>query len=131
MMLEQNDEWRMTRPYVQVEGLQALSDTAPTRRFGECTLLTQPGDRVAVASPGSMRVPEVVATLALEAIELPLPGEGDDDWRACSAALLTEQRPTACVVDLSLLAAAVGISDADKQDLGGLLAAHQVAIIAF
>lgn len=31
MMLEQNDEWSLQRRYMQLEGLQALSDTAPTR----------------------------------------------------------------------------------------------------
>ena len=31
MMLEQNDEWGLTRRYMQLEGLQALSDTVPTR----------------------------------------------------------------------------------------------------
>lgn len=31
MMLEQNDEWSLTRRYKQLEGLQALSDTVPTR----------------------------------------------------------------------------------------------------
>jgi hypothetical protein len=31
MMLEQNDEWSLNRPYMQLEGLQTLSDTAPTR----------------------------------------------------------------------------------------------------
>jgi hypothetical protein len=31
MMLEQNDEWSLNRRYMQFEGLQTLSDTAPTR----------------------------------------------------------------------------------------------------
>jgi putative transposase len=31
MLLEQNDEWSLNRRYMQLEGLQALSDTAPTR----------------------------------------------------------------------------------------------------
>jgi len=31
MMLEQNDEWALNRRYMQLEGLQSLSDTAPTR----------------------------------------------------------------------------------------------------
>lgn len=31
MMLEQNDEWSLTRRYMQLEGLHALSDTVPTR----------------------------------------------------------------------------------------------------
>jgi putative transposase len=31
MLLEQNDEWSLNRRYMQIEGLQALSDTAPTR----------------------------------------------------------------------------------------------------
>lgn len=31
MMLEQNDEWSLNRRDMQLEGLQALSDTAPTR----------------------------------------------------------------------------------------------------
>lgn len=31
MMLEQNDEWSLNRRYMQLEGLQTLSDTAPTR----------------------------------------------------------------------------------------------------
>ena len=31
MMLEQNDEWSLNRRYVQLEGLQTVSDTAPTR----------------------------------------------------------------------------------------------------
>jgi putative transposase len=31
MMLEQNDEWSLTRRYMQLEGLQTLSDTVPTR----------------------------------------------------------------------------------------------------
>ena len=31
MLLEQNDEWSLNRRYMQLEGLQTLSDTAPTR----------------------------------------------------------------------------------------------------
>ena len=31
MMLEQNDEWSLNRRYMQLEGLQTLNDTAPTR----------------------------------------------------------------------------------------------------
>ena len=31
MLLEQNDEWCLNRRYMQLEGLQSLSDTAPTR----------------------------------------------------------------------------------------------------
>ena len=30
-MLEQNDEWSLNRRYMQLEGLQTLSDTVPTR----------------------------------------------------------------------------------------------------
>ncbi len=31
MMLEQNDDWSLNRRYMQLKGLQALSDTLPTR----------------------------------------------------------------------------------------------------
>ena len=31
MMLEQSDEWSLNRRYMQLEGLQTLCDTAPTR----------------------------------------------------------------------------------------------------
>lgn len=31
MLLEQNDEWSLSRRYMQLEGLQTLTDTAPTR----------------------------------------------------------------------------------------------------
>ena len=31
MMLEQNEEWSLNRRYMQLEGLQTLSDTVPTR----------------------------------------------------------------------------------------------------
>jgi putative transposase len=31
VMLEQNDEWSLNRRYMQLEGLQTLSDTVPTR----------------------------------------------------------------------------------------------------
>ena len=31
MMLEQNGEWSLNRRYRQLEGLQTLSDTGPTR----------------------------------------------------------------------------------------------------
>jgi len=31
MMLEQNDEWSLNRRYMQLEGLQTVSDTVPTR----------------------------------------------------------------------------------------------------
>ena len=31
MMLEQNDEWSLNRRYMELEGLQTLSDTVPTR----------------------------------------------------------------------------------------------------
>ena len=31
MMLKQNDEWSLNRRYMQLEGLQTISDTAPTR----------------------------------------------------------------------------------------------------
>ncbi len=33
MMLEQNDEWSLHRRYMQLEGLQTLCDTVPTRLF--------------------------------------------------------------------------------------------------
>jgi len=32
MLLEQNDEWSLNRRHMQLEGLQTLTDTAPTRR---------------------------------------------------------------------------------------------------
>ena len=31
MLLEQSDEWTLQRRYMQLEGLQTLSDTAPAR----------------------------------------------------------------------------------------------------
>ena len=31
MVLEQNDEWSLNRRYMQLEGLQTVSDTVPTR----------------------------------------------------------------------------------------------------
>lgn len=31
MVMEQNDEWSLNRRYMQLEGLQTVSDTAPTR----------------------------------------------------------------------------------------------------
>ena len=31
MMLEQNDEWSLQRRYMQLEGLQSLSDNQPAR----------------------------------------------------------------------------------------------------
>lgn len=31
MMLEQNDEWSLNRRYMQLEGLETVSDTVPTR----------------------------------------------------------------------------------------------------
>jgi putative transposase len=31
MMLEQNDEWSLNRRYMRLEGLQTVSDAAPTR----------------------------------------------------------------------------------------------------
>ena len=31
MLLEQNDEWSLNRRYMQLEGLQTITDTAPTR----------------------------------------------------------------------------------------------------
>jgi len=31
MLLEQNDEWSLNRRYMQLEGLQTVGDTAPTR----------------------------------------------------------------------------------------------------
>ena len=31
MLLEQNDEWSLNRRYMQLEGLQTLTDTPPTR----------------------------------------------------------------------------------------------------
>jgi putative transposase len=30
MILEQNDEWSLNRRYMQLEGLQTVSDTVPT-----------------------------------------------------------------------------------------------------
>lgn len=90
-------------------------------------LLAQPGDRIAVASPGSLRVLEVVTALGLQPIELPMPSAGD-----ALAAWLERERPAACVIDLGLLAAAAGpMSDAEKQALVRLLAAHRVTIIEF
>lgn len=90
-------------------------------------LLARPGERVAVASPGSLRVLEVVAALDLQPVELPLPPAGD-----ALAAWLARERPAACVIDLGLLATAAGpMDDADKQALVTLLKAHGVAIIEF
>ena len=31
MLLEQSDEWSLNRSYMQLEGLQSLSDTVPVR----------------------------------------------------------------------------------------------------
>jgi putative transposase len=31
ILLEQKDEWSLNRRYMQLEGLQTVSDTAPTR----------------------------------------------------------------------------------------------------
>jgi hypothetical protein len=31
LLLEQNDEWQLQRRYLQLEGLQALTDNQPTR----------------------------------------------------------------------------------------------------
>jgi DNA-binding transcriptional MocR family regulator len=94
-------------------------------------LLTQPGDRVAVASPGSLRVLEVVAALGLQAIELPVLPEGDGLVTGMTA-LLAREKLAACVIDVSLFSAAAGgMSDADKQSLVRLLATHQVPLIEF
>jgi transposase-like protein len=40
MVLEQNDEWNMNRRYMQLEGLQTLCDTSPTRLSGLWTYTT-------------------------------------------------------------------------------------------
>jgi putative transposase len=31
LLLEQNDEWSLNRRYMQLEGLQSLTENAPTR----------------------------------------------------------------------------------------------------
>lgn len=98
-------------------------------------LLAQPGDRVAVALPGSLRVLEVVAAAGLQAVEWPISSQADgttDGAAAVLAALLEREKPAACVIDLSLVAPAAGtMSDADKQSLVNLLAAHRVPLIEF
>jgi putative transposase len=33
LLLEQNDEWQLQRRYMQLEGLQTLSDNQPVRLF--------------------------------------------------------------------------------------------------
>ena len=43
MMLEQNDEWSLNRRYMQLEGLQTVSDTAPTRLPAATGLRVKPG----------------------------------------------------------------------------------------
>ncbi|MDR7269850.1 DNA-binding transcriptional MocR family regulator [Pelomonas saccharophila] len=94
-------------------------------------LLTQPGDRVAVASPGSLRVLEVVAALGLQSVELPI-SPGVEESNAALEAFLARERLAACVIDVSLFAAAAGtMSDAEKQSLVTLLAAHRVPLIEF
>lgn len=95
------------------------------------SLLTQDGDCVAVASPGSLRVLEVVTALGLHPLELPAPSTGGD-MVAAMAAFLVQARPTVCVIDLGLLATAAGpMSDAQKQALVELLRAHRVTAIEF
>lgn len=94
-------------------------------------LLTRPGDRVAVASPGSLRLLEVVAALGLQALELPIPQQGEST-AAGLAAVLAREKPAACVIDLSLFAPAAGtMSDAEKRALVSLLVAHRVPLIEF
>ncbi len=89
------------------------------------SLLTQPGDRVAVASPGSLRVPEVLAAAGLQAVEWPASLAGLDDF-------LARERPACCVVDLGLFCAAAGpLDDAGKEALVRTLAARQVPLIEF
>lgn len=88
-------------------------------------LLARPGDRVAVACPGSLRVLEMIAALGLHAVELP-------DLLAPDAlpAFLARERPVACVVDTSLMAVAAGtMSDADRETWVAALAAHQVPLV--
>jgi len=92
-------------------------------------LLTQPGDRVAVASPGSLRALDMVAALGLQAVEWPISPQRDGT-NAGLAAVLAREKPAACVIDVSLFAPAAGVmSDAEKQALVDLLAAHRVPLI--
>lgn len=94
-------------------------------------LLTRPGDRVAVASPGSVRVLEMVSALGLQPVEWPALPQGGGTTTGL-AAMLAREKPAACVIDLSLFAPAAGtIGDAEKQALVALLAAHQVPLIEF
>ncbi len=94
-------------------------------------LLTQPGDRVAVAAPGSLRVLEMVAALGLQVVEWPISAQCDGT-SAGLAAVLAREKPAACVIDASLIAPAAGaMSDAEKQSLVDLLAAQHVPLIEF
>lgn len=116
--------------------LAGADDVVVTQGDGESLqlclgLLTQAGDRVAVASPGSLRVLEVVAALGLQPVELPALTAGGDAVDAM-ATFLARERPTVCVIDLSLLAtAAAPMGDAAKQALVDLLKAHRVTTLEF
>lgn len=115
---------RLARAGVRV----CAQDVVVTHGDGEALslclgLLARPGDRVAVAAPGSLRVLEVLAASGLQPVELP---PSLDPW----AAFLALERPAACVIDPGLYAAATGpLSDAWKQQLVQVLAAHRVPLI--
>lgn len=95
------------------------------------SLLAQPGDRIAVASPGSLRVLEVVEALGMQAVEWPV-SPGGDGAIAAMEAFLARERPAACVIDVGLFAAAAGVlGDAEKASLVALLAVHRVPLIEF
>lgn len=92
-------------------------------------LLTQPGDRVLVASPAPFRLLELIASMGLQALELPLSGETGASLAALRQTL-KNFKIAACVIDSSLSLAAGGSwSDADKEQLVALLAEHQLALI--
>ncbi|MCV2371118.1 aminotransferase-like domain-containing protein [Roseateles oligotrophus] len=92
-------------------------------------LLTQAGDWVVVTSPAPMRALELIASMGLRVLEIPVSNESGPSLEALGHAL-SHYPVAACVFDHSLSAAAGGRwSDADKEELVTLITQHQLPLI--
>ncbi|MCV2358520.1 PLP-dependent aminotransferase family protein [Paucibacter sp. TC2R-5] len=112
----------------------AADDIVVTQGEGESLqlclrLLTQAGDWVVVTSPAPMRALELIASMGLRVLEIPVSNENGPSLEALGHAL-SQYPVAACVFDHSLSTApGGGWSDADKEQLVTLITQHQLPLI--
>jgi DNA-binding transcriptional MocR family regulator len=92
-------------------------------------LLTRPGDRVAIASPGSLRALEMIASLGLQALAIPSSPERGLSVQALDFAL--QHHAVACCIAEPSHDSAHGsaMHDDDRRQLAALLARYRLPLI--